>query len=529
MPAPVIARGRLRVSAIALVVGVAALVVSIALSVAAFLTNDHTENRLLHLKVAETGTVFQTALPSVATPLVAAAEFAHGTPAEARAAFRQFARTAVGGKQPFVSMTLWDLTGSAPRLVATVGSRPRLAGDLPTLAALFRHETTQNGISVIGLLTGQPRRLGYAYAVAGDHPDYVVYAESMLPASTHVPTQPGTPFSDLNYRLYVGRKPVAANLLTTNVDELGSRTASVTVPFGDSAFTLVGAPRVPLAGALANWLWLIILIAGIALSLVGGVVAERLARRRAAAEQLAADVGALLERQRAVTTALQEAMIPATPPALPGAELAVRYLPSADDVQIGGDWYDAQVIEGGRLFLSIGDVSGRGIGAGTVMASLRTATQAFVSEGNGPAEVLDRLNRLPSIRTSSHFATILCVQIDLERRRLCVASAGHLPAVMLSALGPALLEVEPGPPVGVLPKPQYREDEHELPDGATMLLFTDGLVERRGEPIDVGLARLVAACREVPCALDELLDGLIRTLRAEAQDDDTAVMAVRLR
>jgi serine phosphatase RsbU (regulator of sigma subunit) len=198
-------------------------------------------------------------------------------------------------------------------------------------------------------------------------------------------------------------------------------------------------------------------------------------------------------------------------------------------VDVGGDWYDVVEAGHGRALLVIGDISGHGLRAATTMASLRHAMLAYAAEDCRPAAVLDRLSDFVNAKPHDYLATVLCALIDAEAHRMTVASAGHLPPLLLNGADGRYVELDAGVAVGVRSDERYRETSVSVPADAMLVAFTDGLVERRGEVLDVGLARLrdAAAGRGLP--LQELVDKLARELTSEHHQDDTAIVAVQWR
>ena len=522
-------RSWLRVHPFTIAVALVALLVTAALAWTAHMVNDRTEDRLLRLKVAETGAVLQAALPRIQTTLAPAVKFAD-TSGDPVAAFTNYISDYAGEKKEFGSASLWQLNpGSAPRLVAVVGQQPELAAHPARASAILNNAATGTpGVRVIPLFDKPNRRLGYAYSAGGPH-RYVVYAESVLPTDGRVPRTPGTPFSDLTFALYLGKTATPANLIEANAAKLGRRTASVVVPFGDQSLDVVASADGPLGGSLSKDLWWIVAIAGVLLSVAAAVVTEHLLRRRENAVALAAHVQSLLQEQRAISDSLQQAMVPANPPSVPGLDIGVRYLAGAAGLDIGGDWYDVVDLGDGRTFLSIGDVSGRGIRAGAIMSSLRSAVRAFLSEGHGPAEVLQRVTSLLHVGADGHFATVLLAIFDRRDNRLTIACAGHLQPLLITAGHADYLDLPVGPPIGATRNPpRYAEQVIQLPAPATLLLFTDGLVERRGESIDDGLERLRCAATQAPPGVEPMLTYVADELQqAPAVDDDTAILGVR--
>src|SRR4051794_6703398 len=203
---------------------------------------------------------------------------------------------------------------------------------------------------------------------------------------------------------------------------------------------------------------------------------------------------AFAARQRAVAETLQRSLLPARLPRCSGLELAACYRPVSSGAQVGGDWYDAFLLPGDALGLVIGDVAGHDAAAATVMGQLRTVVQAYALEGHPPAKVLRLANDLALQLTAVDLATCLFVVLDPDRANLRVANAGHHPPLLTNPAGPGrfLDHPPPGPPLGTIPDPSYVETRHQLPAAFRLLLFTDGLVERRGIDLDDGLRRLGA-------------------------------------
>ena len=177
-------------------------------------------------------------------------------------------------------------------------------------------------------------------------------------------------------------------------------------------------------------------------------------------------------------------------PTWPGLDLAFRYLPGAGGVDIGGDWYDAIPLDDDRLMIVVGDVSGRGLHAGTVMASLRYSIRAFASQGDMPATVLAKLTRLLDVGTDRHFATVLCVVVDIAGHTITVSNAGHPNPILIVGDTVRPVETTVGVPIGVSRDATYETVTEAIPPLATLLAFTDGLFERRGESVDDGFERL---------------------------------------
>jgi sigma-B regulation protein RsbU (phosphoserine phosphatase) len=230
------------------------------------------------------------------------------------------------------------------------------------------------------------------------------------------------------------------------------------------------------------------------------------------------------EREQQITETLQRSLLPRMLPSAPGFGLAARYLPRGGEGPVGGDFYDAVELPGGRLGLAIGDVAGKGLNAAAAMGQVRAALHAYALEDQEAGSVLGRLDRF--VASMDITATAMFMIVDAEGE-LALASAGHPPAVMIDASGAKLVTGALGPPLGAAVDGRGQE-HHRLPPGARMLFYTDGLVERRDEGLDVSLEALRAVAGGAPSHLDELCD---RVLEAMAPDgdwpDDVALLAVR--
>jgi serine phosphatase RsbU (regulator of sigma subunit) len=228
---------------------------------------------------------------------------------------------------------------------------------------------------------------------------------------------------------------------------------------------------------------------------------------------------------RAATLALQRSLLPSRLPAVYGLDLAARYVPG-HHLGVGGDWYDVFVLPSGHLGVVVGDVSGHGLRAAVVMGRLRSALRAYALDWDNPSDVLTRLDRKARHFETGNLATVLYAMISPARDSMQVSLAGHLaPVVVVPGASARLLDLPVDVPVGVGQMKSRQSTTIDLPVGALVLLFTDGLVERRTEPIDDGLQRLcevvVPARAEVACAT------IMSRMHIAAAEDDIAVLAVQ--
>ena len=234
---------------------------------------------------------------------------------------------------------------------------------------------------------------------------------------------------------------------------------------------------------------------------------------------------------RQLVETLQRSLLPDRLPHHPRLELAARYLPSGLAPQIGGDWYDALELDRDRTAVMIGDVVGHGVRAATTMSELRNALRAFAVEGHSPGAALQQLDRVVHATFGpGMIATVLFLIIDAAKGTVSISRAGHPPPALRSAGGEIrFLETGNTLPLGIDDRVKADEAEYPVNPGDTLLLFTDGLVERRRESINTGFDRLRDAFATAPADVEELCDYILeRTVTEQASHDDIAVLAVRV-
>ncbi|MGY1621005.1 SpoIIE family protein phosphatase [Geodermatophilus sp. SYSU D00965] len=252
------------------------------------------------------------------------------------------------------------------------------------------------------------------------------------------------------------------------------------------------------------------------------------------AEQLAlqvsqvVDKGQRFELEARTSHTLQANLLPPAPPPVPGLRVAVRYLAASRGADVGGDFYDVVPLPGDRVALAVGDVVGHDITAAAVMGQLRSVHRALLADGATPSAVVDRLQAGWPMLGLQRMATALFGTLDPDSGRLQVASAGHLPPLVVAGGDAALLDVQPTRMLGAPPSPApTREWTGVLAPGATLLLYTDGLVESRDADVDVGLAALRdTAVRVASDDPDEFCDRLLAELAAGVRADDVALLAI---
>jgi serine phosphatase RsbU (regulator of sigma subunit)/anti-sigma regulatory factor (Ser/Thr protein kinase) len=244
---------------------------------------------------------------------------------------------------------------------------------------------------------------------------------------------------------------------------------------------------------------------------------------------LAIEHSLLYEREHSLVEAFQRNLLPERLPQPPGVELAARYLPGGRRAEVGGDWYDAIPLEDGRIGLAIGDVVGHGLEAAALMGRLRNALRAYAHEGHSPAAALRHLDRMVQDLEPGRTATIVYLVIAEDASSVCYAIAGHPPPLVVGPEGDArFLEGGRSVPIGVLPDTTYREHRCALPAGAALLLYTDGLVERRDAGLDDGLERLRDAVGAAHADPNSLCDRAVSAMLGDAPaDDDVAMLVLR--
>ena len=247
-----------------------------------------------------------------------------------------------------------------------------------------------------------------------------------------------------------------------------------------------------------------------------------------AADRAAAAVQSIsTQADRAAASALQRSLLPAALPAVGGAELAARYVPGSGVV--GGDWYDVFTLPSGELGVAVGDVAGSGLPAAAIMGRMRSALRAYALETPDPAEVLDRLDRKMQHFEPAALATVLYAVVDPALDRMRVSLAGHFAPVVARPQRPAeLADIPPGPMIGLAPGERRKTGAVTIPPGALLCFYTDGLIERRDQPIDAGLDRLCEAVTDEPpgTAIAAVMAALVGNQPAR---DDIAVLMLRRR
>ncbi len=239
---------------------------------------------------------------------------------------------------------------------------------------------------------------------------------------------------------------------------------------------------------------------------------------------------AVADVRRQIAETLQQSLLPATLPELSLVALAARYLPGARGTAAGGDWYDVLTLDGDRVTIAVGDVVGQGARAAAVMGQLRSALSGYLLEGHEPVPALELLDRFAERVPGAAGSTVACLVLDTATGELTWARAGHPPPLVVGPDGSTYLEDAGGTVLAVRGRPPYSAGRATLRPGDSVVLYTDGLVERRDESIDDGLHRLAdAAQRNHRLAPEPLTAALLAgALAAAGPADDVAVIVARL-
>jgi serine phosphatase RsbU (regulator of sigma subunit) len=520
---------RFGVATVVLLVGA---LITVTVSLVTLTLVNRNDQRLLHLQAEQAGEVLTAAVPNTAVPLQSSLEVAQAT-GGSPAKFLSSIAPSIGPTGEFVNAQLWSYSDGSLTKVATLGV-PQVATD-QQVRTVIKSALARRTFIVRGFLNRDSPRIAYAYATSGAGMNYAVYAERAVPPARRSVIGKNAAFSELNFAIYLGdtTAPSALVVSTYSSPPVGVLTDTIHVPYGSNTLTVVVSPSAPFGGELASQLPWIFAVVGALITLLLAWATERLVRRRHVAERdtdeirrLYGELGQLYGQQRGIAETLQHALLPPRLPEIDGLEIAVRYVAGARGVDVGGDWYSIIEVDETHFAFVVGDVSGRGISAATVMASLRYTIRAYAYEGHGPSKILEVCTEHLTTLEDGHFATVLVGVGDLARNEITLANAGHLNPLVIDETGAHFLETSLGIPLGVRDS-TYEETTFAVHPGMTFVGFTDGLVERRGESIDVGLEALRRSAQTADLSVDELLTRLIADLADEGSEDDIALLAFR--
>jgi PAS domain S-box-containing protein len=252
-------------------------------------------------------------------------------------------------------------------------------------------------------------------------------------------------------------------------------------------------------------------------------LAEELGRRAG----LALDHARLYDREHRTAETLQRALLPPTLSDIAGHEIAARYLPGRAGDHVGGDWYDAFALDGGRFGIAIGDIGGRGITAAGLMGQVRNALRAYAVKAPGPGATMADLRALDERLDELVFATLTYIDYDPRTGEAVMTSAGHLPALIVDPDGvAAFIDARTCPPLGAGGDAPCCEHRFTLAPGAALVLYTDGLVESRARSLEAGLDLLAQTAGASRGDVQQLAEDVIEAVPLE-REDDIALLALR--
>ncbi|MDN5747766.1 MAG: SpoIIE family protein phosphatase [Pseudonocardia sp.] len=239
---------------------------------------------------------------------------------------------------------------------------------------------------------------------------------------------------------------------------------------------------------------------------------------------------ALADQRWQLAQTLQRALLPAALPELALLPLAARYLPAMRELKAGGDWYDVFALDDTRVAMVVGDVVGQGPAAAAVMGQLRSILSTYLHDGRSPAEALEGLDRAAGRIPGSRGSTALCLTLDTATGAVCWSAAGHVPPLFVGPGAAGFGSGGEGTLLGLAARPPFVETGETVEPGTTIALYTDGLVERRGEVVDDGLDRLAAAAARLHHHTPDVLaqELLEATLGGPDTTDDIALLVARL-
>jgi serine phosphatase RsbU (regulator of sigma subunit) len=250
----------------------------------------------------------------------------------------------------------------------------------------------------------------------------------------------------------------------------------------------------------------------------------------AATRDRLADTEERAEEDRGLAVRLQQAITPqsAHPVETPGLEIAARYRPAGPGSLVSGDWYDTVLLPSQQILLTVGDIAGHGIDAVTWMVALRNCLRGLAITGAGPGALLGWLNNIACHLTDGIIGTAVCGLYDPQRRVLRWARAGHLPPVLVRGGAARELPLPDGVLLGADPGASYPEVRTALQTGDALVLYTDGLIERRDEAIDVSLESLLRKAQAAGGDIGRFADDLLSQASSDTSDD-ACLVAVRVR
>lgn len=503
------------------------LVVAGALAWVAHVVVRGQESRLVKERTAEVALVLNQSIATIPTTLQQQGAVLKATNGSTKAYAGEAtqAAAAAGGKVTYA----WLKPHSGGWLVVAAAGDSLHPGEVVTDA---RAATMTAALSKPGIVPtpviGSSRDLGFALGPPAAPAGSVLYQENMLGPAVSPPRAAGSaPFSELDVALYSGLTRDRGDVLvaTTSSLPLHGNVHTQLLPIGPTKWRLDVRARRPLVGSLTSLTPWLILAGGLIGGLLAGVAAEATRRRREAALRL-------YRAERDIAETLQRRLLPELP-YVAGLQLAARYLPGGAAQQVGGDWFDAFPLADKATGLVVGDVVGHDAAAAAVMAQLRAVLRVCAVDGRGPADVLTRFHQLVEELQVTPFVTVFYAQLDAPAadgsRALRYSNAGHPPPMARMPDGDIVeLDGAASVVIGAPHRSGYDEATVRLPAGATLILYTDGLIEVPGESMTTSLATLQDQIASAPNDdPDDMLNHLLGPVTQRQRRDDVVVLLAR--
>jgi hypothetical protein len=513
-------------SAIALLI--ALLVTAVASWLTAVAVHDQ-EHRLLKERAAEVSLVLTSAINVVPESLAAQGGILRATD-RSKSAYERSALASVAagpGKLSFAWLRP-EPSGSGYVVLGAAGDSLR-TGEVVTDARVATFDRAMHSTQAVATpVTGVDRRLGFALGPPAAPAGTVLYRESALGPVAAPRAAASAPFAELDVVIYDSSTPNQSQILASTTRDLPLRGDVRTEPLaaGASTWLLSVKARRPLVGSVAaDAPWLVLIVGVLASLLIATVIAAAASRRDAAL--------ALYAGEHQIAETLQRSLLPQLP-VLPGLDLAARYLAAGTGQEVGGDWFDAFPISGGRVGLAIGDVIGHDLTAASAMAQIRASLRAYALDGDAPGSVINRLDHLVDTLDLTQLVTVIYAVLEPAEpdgsRLLRYTNAGHLPPLLREPHGAVHTlaggdSVVIGAPITV----QHSEAKRRLEPGSTLLFFTDGLVEVPGRRLEEALDRIgtTFARHDDAMSLDTLCEQVLATTTDRELRDDVALLVVR--
>src|SRR3954451_3676373 len=378
-------------------------------------------------------------------------------------------------------------------------------------------------------LIGADRRLGFALGPPAAPAGTVLYRETPLGPLRAPTAASSAPFAELDLVIYESARPDPATVLSATRTDLPLHGDVVNTPLkvGAQAWVVTVRAKKPLVGGFAHDAWWIVGLVALLGALLIALAIESASRRRDYAL-------ALYASEHEVAETLQRSLLPKLP-RLEGLDLAARYIAGGQGQEVGGDWYDAFPVDQGRVAIVFGDVIGHDLAAAGAMAQIRAVLRAYAVDGAAPADVVNRLDHLIDALGLTQLVTVIYGLMEPPdadgNRRFTYANAGHIAPLVREPTG-AVHQLSGGESI-VIGAPidvDHSQIERSLAPGTTLVLFTDGLVEVPGRPLDDTLQELANAvgAGDEGEPLDVVCDRVLATTQGRALRDDIALLTIRL-